>query len=161
MRGWFVALVLTAASAGSLSSCGKNEKPPPPLEGATTGQESGPRGSHGSVAGSGAVAATVGGAAMGSGEPPPAEKMFMTVCATCHGQDGSGNGPVAESLNPKPRNYTDKAWQASVTDEDLKKIIVGGGHAVGKSPMMPANPGLKDQPEVLDGLVQIIRRFGK
>lgn len=162
MREWFVALVLTAASAASLSGCGKNEKPPPPLEGATTGQESGPRGSHGNVAGNGAVAGSgSSAAAAGSGEPPPAEKMFMTVCATCHGQDGSGNGPVAESLNPKPRNYTDKAWQASVTDDDLKKIIVGGGHAVGKSPMMPANPGLKDQPEVLDGLVQIIRRFGK
>lgn len=161
MRGWFVALVLIAASAASLSGCGKNEKPPPPLEGATTGQESGPRGSHGSVAGSGAMAGSGGPAATGSGEPSAAEKMFMTVCATCHGADGSGNGPVAESLNPRPRNYTDKAWQASVTDDDLKKIIVQGGHAVGKSPMMPANPGLKDQPEVLEGLVQIIRRFGK
>ena len=90
-----------------------------------------------------------------------AQQMFMTVCATCHGADGSGNGPAAETLNPKPRNYTDPAWQASVTDEDLRKTILHGGQGVGKSPMMPGNPQLKDQPEILDGLVQIIRGFGK
>lgn len=72
-----------------------------------------------------------------------------------------GNGPGAENLNPKPRNYTDAKWQASVTDDDLRKTILMGGQAVGKSPMMPGNPQLKDQPEVLDGLVQIIRNFGR
>ena len=87
--------------------------------------------------------------------------MFMTVCATCHGPDGTGNGPAAETLNPKPRNYTDAAWQGSVTDDDLKKIILLGGQAVGKSPMMPANAHLKDDPATLDGLVQIIRSFAK
>ncbi|MDB4958347.1 MAG: hypothetical protein JWO36_5916 [Myxococcales bacterium] len=87
--------------------------------------------------------------------------MFATVCATCHGSDGTGTGPAAENLNPKPRNYTDPAWQASVTDDDLRKTILLGGQGVGKSPMMPGNPQLKDQPEVLDGLVQIVRGFGR
>jgi len=87
--------------------------------------------------------------------------MFMTVCATCHGADGTGNGPAAESLDPKPRNYTDAAWQASVTDADLKKIILEGGQAVGKSAMMPAQAQLKDKPDVLNELVMIIRGFAR
>lgn len=90
-----------------------------------------------------------------------AEQMFATVCVTCHGADGSGKGPAAEALNPKPRNYTDPQWQASVTDDEIKDIILKGGQGVGKSPMMPGQPQLKDQPEVLDGLVRIIRGFGK
>ena len=87
-----------------------------------------------------------------------AEELFRTRCAQCHGESGKGNGPGAAALNPKPRNYTDPAWQAKVTDEDIKKTIVYGGAAVGKSPNMPANPDLDGKPE-LDGLVKVIRGF--
>jgi cytochrome c553 len=127
-----------------LSACGKNTEPPPPSSGSPNAKpESGP--SH----------------------PPPrsqgsqAEAMFATVCVTCHGTDGTGTGPAAVSLNPKPRNYTDPQWQASTTDDQIKEIILKGGQGVGKSPMMPGQPQLADQPEVLDGLVKIIRGFGK
>jgi mono/diheme cytochrome c family protein len=128
-----------------LVGCSKNDEPPPPTTGSPMAQpESGPKGKKAA----GAVS-------------EQAQQMFMTVCATCHGADGSGNGPAAETLNPKPRNYTDPAWQASVTDEDLRKTILLGGQGVGKSPMMPGNPQLKDDAETLDGLVRIIRGFGK
>jgi len=86
---------------------------------------------------------------------------FKTVCASCHGESGKGDGLAAASLDPKPRNYTDKAWQASVTDEALKKIILEGGAAVGKSPLMPSQPQLKAKPAVVDELVKMIRAFGK
>jgi mono/diheme cytochrome c family protein len=87
--------------------------------------------------------------------------MFNTRCATCHGPDGRGNGPGAITLNPKPRNYHDKEWQAKATDEDIRKTVIYGGAAVGKSPIMPASPDLDSKPEVVDGLVRIIRDFGK
>jgi mono/diheme cytochrome c family protein len=90
-----------------------------------------------------------------------AQKIFTQRCVMCHGANGTGNGVAAANLNPKPRNYTDKAWQASITDEALQKIIVGGGDSVGKSMMMPANPDLKEKPEVVNGLVKIIRGFGQ
>ncbi len=90
-----------------------------------------------------------------------AHTMFKTVCATCHGQDGRGDGPAAASLNPKPRNYTDKVWQASVTDDQIKNTILMGGAAVGKSPAMPAQPQLREKPLVVDELVRIVREFGK
>jgi mono/diheme cytochrome c family protein len=128
-------------------ACGKNDKPPPPSSGRPGAQpESGP--------GSRKTSAAV--------DPSDqAQKMFATVCAVCHGMEGRGDGPGAATLNPKPRNYTDPKWQATVTDDDLKKTILLGGQGVGKSPMMPGQPQLKDQPQVLDGLIRIIRGFAK
>src|SRR5260221_7909146 len=65
--------------------------------------------------------------------PPESKEIFDTRCMNCHGQYGRGDGPQAQSLNPKPRNYSDGAWQKSVTDDHLREIIVKGGEAVGKS----------------------------
>ena len=86
------------------------------------------------------------------------EDLFKSRCAPCHGEAGHGDGPGAAALNPKPRNYTDVAWQGKVTDEDIKKTILYGGAAVGKSPQMPANPDLDGKPE-LDELVKTVRSF--
>jgi len=137
MRSLVIAIIL-------VSACGKNSEPPPPSSGSPNAKpESGPSRPR-----------------SGGGGPSQAEQMFATVCITCHGTDGTGNGPASASLNPKPRNYTDAAWQAGVTDDQIKEIILKGGQGVGKSPMMPGQPQLSEQPEVLDGLVQIIRKFG-
>lgn len=89
-----------------------------------------------------------------------AQAIFNERCVVCHGSEGKGNGPAAGALNPKPRNYTDTAWQATVTDDQLRKTIKLGGAAVGKSPLMPASPDLDDKPEVVEGLVKIVRKFG-
>jgi cytochrome c553 len=90
-----------------------------------------------------------------------ARNTFNTLCSTCHGQSGKGDGIAAASLDPKPRNYTDRAWQASITDEQIKNTIVKGGAAVGKSALMPANPQLENKPEVVNELVKIVRSFGQ
>ncbi len=89
-----------------------------------------------------------------------AEGLFKTVCVACHGESGQGDGPGSAALNPKPRNYTDRAWQKQVDDEYLGKIIVYGGAAVGKSVTMPGNPQLGSKPEVVSALVAKIRSFG-
>jgi mono/diheme cytochrome c family protein len=89
-----------------------------------------------------------------------AQTLFNERCVVCHGAEGKGNGVAAGALNPKPRNYTDAAWQATVTDDQLRKTIKLGGAAVGKSPLMPASPDLDDKPEVVEGLVRIVRKFG-
>ncbi len=88
-----------------------------------------------------------------------AEEMFRSRCAVCHGEKGLGNGPGSTALNPKPRNYTDGAWQANVTDDQIKNVIMYGGAAAGKSPIMPASPDLQSKPEVVDELVKIVRGF--
>jgi mono/diheme cytochrome c family protein len=86
-----------------------------------------------------------------------ADLIFSTRCATCHGPTGSGDGPGSVALDPKPRDFHDAAWQAQVSDEHLRKIIVEGGGAVGKSPLMLPNPDLVDQPEVVTALVLHVR----
>jgi len=136
---WFVALLFVVG-------CGKNEKPPKPLEGPGQ-QEVGPGTKRMPPA--------------DPNQPSEAKILFANVCAQCHGLEGRGDGPAAESLNPKPRNYTDPEWQKTVTDAEIKAIIVGGGQSVGKSGMMPPNPNLKGRDDVLSELVAIIRGFGK
>jgi cytochrome c553 len=136
------------------TACGKNTEPPPPTSGSPmSAPESGPTAKKPPAAPADKPAAT--------GIPEESRVTFESKCAMCHGADGTGNGPASASLTPKPRNYTDAAWQASVTDDELRAIILFGGQSVGKSPMMPGNPQLKDKPEVIDGLVAIVRSFGK
>jgi mono/diheme cytochrome c family protein len=123
--------------------CGKNQSPPAPTSGSPNAQ---PESAPPKVADNGVN---------------PAQQMFDNVCAACHGFTGMGDGPGAATLNPKPRNYTDAAWQASITDDTIRQTILKGGQAMGKSAMMPGQPQLKDHPEILDGLVKIIRGFKK
>jgi cytochrome c553 len=149
MRCWLLALVLTAA-------CDKGTAPPPASTGSPNAQtETGPRARPPGM---------LGASGPGTTAPPTgdrARQMFSTVCATCHGMSGRGDGPASENLNPKPRDYTDAKWQASVSDDDLRKTILLGGQATGKSAMMPGQPQLKDDPQTLDGLVRIIRGFAQ
>ena len=109
----------------------------------------------------GAAGGAGGAAGGGSAAAQEARYLFDNTCAICHGPAGLGDGPASANLNPKPRNYSDKAWQGSVTDADLRTIILQGGAGVGKSPTMPGQPQLKDKPEVIDALVAIIRGFGR
>ncbi|HVM96014.1 MAG TPA: cytochrome c [Candidatus Acidoferrales bacterium] len=90
-----------------------------------------------------------------------AKDIFANRCATCHGPAGKGDGPAGAALNPKPRDYGDAAWQKSVTDDQIEKIILEGGPAVGKSPLMPPNPDLASKPQVVKGLRSIVRGFGE
>jgi len=94
--------------------------------------------------------------------PPAAQakEIFATRCTPCHGADGRGDGAASASLNPKPRNFHDAAWQSSVTDDYLTKIVQFGGAAVGKSPAMPANPDLRDA-AVVAALASHVRELGK
>ena len=117
-----------------------------------------------------AVAALAGACGKDS-QPPPdqesgsqlaeAREMFNAKCARCHGIAGGANGFFSDSLHPRPHNYANPAWQASVTDDQIKEMIVKGGLNKGKSPAMPGYPALKNRPDVLEGLVKIIRGFAK
>jgi cytochrome c553 len=138
-------MLKTAAILLVLAACGKHSAPP----------------SAGDPQPSDPAAAGTTTAATGPSAADEARTTFDTICAVCHGKDGRGDGPGAASLNPKPRNYTDKAWQASVTDDQIAKTILMGGAAVGKSPVMPAQPQLKEKPAVVTELIKIIRGFGK
>ena len=74
------------------------------------------------------------------------EAAYQIQCASCHGETGAGDGPVAQALNPKPARHDDGAYMNPLTDDYLFKVIKFGGASVGKSPMMaPLGGSLSDQ----------------
>jgi mono/diheme cytochrome c family protein len=81
-----------------------------------------------------------------------AKQLFDSACGKCHGSDGRGGVPSAEG-QPAPRNFRDAAFQASRSDDDLKKVIRSG-----KGPMPPFG-ALFDEAQ-LGLLVAHIRGFG-
>lgn len=63
-------------------------------------------------------------------------RLFAANCASCHGADGRGDGPLAKTLNPPP---TDLTWTLSMPiaqDDFLYWTIAEGGAPVGSA--MPA-----------------------
>lgn len=138
----FVALLLAVAASG----CGK-AKP------ASSEQAEPAVGSAAATPGAGVTAPTGDAAAK-------AKEIFAQRCTPCHGATGLGDGAASASLNPHPRNFHDKEWQKSVTDEHIQTIIKVGGAAVGKSPAMPSNPDLVNDAATVSALKDLIRSFG-
>jgi high-affinity iron transporter len=89
-----------------------------------------------------------------------AKERYESSCATCHGADGAGNGLAAAGLPVRPRSFTDPAWQQKTSDAEIDRAIVGGGAAVGRSPLMAPNPDLEAKPAVVAALRAMIRGFG-
>lgn len=106
-------------------------------------------------------AATGGSVAANGAADAEAKQIFSLRCTPCHGPNGAGDGPASAGLTPKPRNFTDPAWQKSVTDAHIEQIIKFGGAAVGKAPMMPGNPDLADKDAVVAALRAHVRSLAK
>jgi mono/diheme cytochrome c family protein len=54
-------------------------------------------------------------------------KIFKSVCWTCHGTTGVGDGPAAAGLNPKPGNLKSDVFQAQTDGAIFWKISEGRG----------------------------------
>ncbi|MFO1053332.1 MAG: hypothetical protein U1F36_14055 [Planctomycetota bacterium] len=102
---------------------------------------------------------STGGPAVSAAARQEAEAFFTQTCVPCHGSTGHGDGPGSGALQPKPRSFADASWQDQVSDEQIVKTITLGGAAVGKSPVMPAQPQLKEKTELLAALVAKIRAY--
>jgi mono/diheme cytochrome c family protein len=88
-----------------------------------------------------------------------AREIYAASCVSCHGASGAGDGLAAAGLPAKPANFSDPGWQSRTSDQEIEHAIVGGGAAVGKSPLMPANPNLAAKPQVVAALQRMIRGF--
>lgn len=77
------------------------------------------------------------------------QQLFEKICVNCHGPYGRGNGPRADTLNPKPADLASEGTQKK-TDEELKKIIQNGKPGTA---MLPHEFSL----EQLESLIRFIR----
>lgn len=64
------------------------------------------------------------------------KQIFMTYCATCHGEKGDGQGPVGKALTPPPRDFTKGDFKYGSADQDLFDTMTNGAAAKGGSPLM-------------------------
>lgn len=85
---------------------------------------------------------------------------FVSLCSSCHGPSGKGNGPAATALNPKPRDFSDCKVMAKDNDDLLFKAVKGGGQSIGRSAMMPSWGGALTDQQIHE-LVSYIRSFCK
>lgn len=90
------------------------------------------------------------------GDARAGKEKYLTLCASCHGTSGKGDGPVAERLSPKPRDHTDGRYMNTLTDQYLFNVIKQGGKAVGLSELMPPWGRVLNDKEVQD-LVAYVR----
>lgn len=86
-----------------------------------------------------------------------ARATFAARCATCHGEQGHGDGPAAKALNPPPQDLGDPAWHDGITDDVIADVIRRGGVVRGKSVAMPANADLAADEARLAALVAHVR----
>ena len=84
------------------------------------------------------------------GDAAKGEANYKSLCVSCHGEKGDGNGPAGGALTPKPTNFTDAANADRLTDEWVYKMVKNGGQANGKSPMMVAWSGALNDQQIRD-----------
>ncbi|MDP6564619.1 MAG: cytochrome c [Alphaproteobacteria bacterium] len=108
------------------------------------------------------IAAALIGAAFATAAPAEAEDaevMYKFYCAQCHGLTGKGDGPnVTKDFPVSPRNFTSAAEMNKLTDADMKNVVMDGGPAASKSPMMPPWSKTLTDAEV-DALVGHLRKL--
>ncbi len=87
------------------------------------------------------------------------DQVYNFYCAQCHGVDGDGKGPnVTQDFPVSPRNFTSASEMNKLSDADLRNVILDGGPALSKSPMMPPWSKTLSQEDV-DALVKHLRKL--
>lgn len=77
--------------------------------------------------------------------------LFQVYCASCHGSDGHGDGPSAQSLKPPPRDFSRGAWRFGTSPAALRKVIADG---IPGTPMPGMGRSLS--PQDLDALLAFV-----
>ena len=86
-------------------------------------------------------------------------QVFDFYCAQCHGVEGNGRGVnVTKDFATDPRDFTNTRNMENRSDEDIRRVIMDGGHAISKSAWMPPWGATLSAAEI-DGLVAYIRKM--
>ncbi len=79
--------------------------------------------------------------------------LYEKHCVTCHGEDGKGKTLLGKGLGAQ--DFTEKAFQDSITDEQIVEQIANGT----EDKMFPFKSKLTA--DEIHALVPVIRAFGK
>jgi mono/diheme cytochrome c family protein len=77
-----------------------------------------------------ALVAVASGCERGPTPTPAGRELFLRYCASCHGADGKGGGPVAGALRKPPADLTQLAKKAGRFDEAAVVAIIDGRRSV-------------------------------
>jgi mono/diheme cytochrome c family protein len=88
--------------------------------------------------------------ATAAADPERGRVQYETLCASCHGPRGAGDGPAGQSLNPRPAHHDDGNYMNALSNEHLFKVIKEGGASVGKSPLMAPWGGALSDAQIRD-----------
>ena len=95
------------------------------------------------------------------GDAAKGAESYKLYCLPCHGEKGKGDGVAAAALNPKPRDFTDKALMTTIPDKQLFTAIKEGGAAVGKSPLMIAWGPILVEDQKIHDVAAYVRSLAK
>ena len=70
--------------------------------------------------------------------------VYSEQCASCHGQEGKGDGSAARFLDPKPRDFTTAEWKyaGGGTVEEIAGVVTEG---IDDSAMTPFSDVLSEE----------------
>ena len=54
------------------------------------------------------------------------KQLYQLNCASCHGQNGSGDGPKSAGLNPPPRNFQEEKFKYGASSLEIYNTITKG-----------------------------------
>jgi len=93
---------------------------------------------------------------------PRAERLFVTLCAECHGADGRGSWRAALFLI-RPGDLTEPSRTGRESDQYLADVIRHGGAPLGRPGMPAFGAALKDEDirELVTYLRQLARAPGQ
>lgn len=85
------------------------------------------------------------------------KETFIYYCSPCHGEAANGKGLYFTiDLKPSPRDLTDIAYMALLTDDYLKNFITQGSAAMKKSVLCPPWGNTLDE-TTIKGLISFLR----
>ena len=67
------------------------------------------------------------------------KSIYTRYCSPCHGASGKGDGYNASSLDPRPKDLTDRdePYMANLSNAEIYEVIQKGGKGLDMAPLMP------------------------